>query len=215
MLTYDFNFLDKNSSIKKYVEIMETINGPDFELTDAFKKKFNGFYRIGRRNKNWYKAFYGLFEDFLSGNNYNFGEVLIKLFKETGQIEPSFSSKLIHTFNPDLPIWDSIILKSLGLQCSDLKNDTDRIEEDILIYNQICNEFVSHINDEGVVEAITKFDLKFVKYKDKISRTKKLDFILWSNRANRFASVLELSKLQDLLNKNLITLVKHNLLNIR
>ncbi len=197
MLQYDLEFLKENNSIQKYVEIMSAVKTPGFKLTDSFKKKFNGFYRIGIRSEKWYSNFYFLFGEFLKGENHNFSLCLNYLYTTTGKIEPSFCSKLIHTFNPNLPIWDSFILRSLGFNVPNLKNSNKKIDICVKIYNMICREFKTHLDDSGVKAAIEDFDKEFSDYKSEISDVKKLDFILWSNRSLQCASILELSKVKD------------------
>ncbi len=206
MLTYDLEMLEKKQSVDKYVDIMKKIKVKGFKLSDAFKNTFNGFYRIRNRPAKWYHAFYTLFDELLDDTKHgtkkaDFEDILNSLYKSTGQIEPSFSSKLLHTFKPDMPIWDSIILKSLGLEPSQKKDHSKKVKEDVKIYNEICKQFSDHLNDLGVQEALKKFDSKFPQYKGEITETKKLDFILWSNRTSRYASVLDLSKAKDELDK--------------
>lgn len=205
MLTYDLDMLEKKRSVNDYADIMKKIEEKGFKLSDDFKKKFNGFYRIRNRSAKWYHAFYTLFDELLNDTKHgtkkaDFEDILNSLYKSTGRIEPSFSSKLLHTFKPDMPIWDSIILKSLGLEPSQKKEPSKKVKEDVKIYNEIAKQFSDHLNDPGVQEALKEFDSKFPKYKT-ISETKKLDFILWSNRTSKYASVLDLSKEKDELDK--------------
>jgi len=46
----------------------------------------------------------------------SFGELLLRLFQKTGQIEASFVSKMPASIDPDQPIWDSMVLKNLNLK---------------------------------------------------------------------------------------------------
>lgn len=198
MFTYDLDFLARRGSVETYVEIMTAVKDDGFRLTPDFKNKFNHFYRIINPDVKWQDRFYDLFADLKKGSNYCFRCVLWELSGESQQVYPSFASKLLHTFNPKLPIWDSFILKSLGLEMKGKsKNLNGKIEECCRIYQNICDAFTSHLGDAGVLKAIEEFNKRFPKYAGNISDAKKLDFILWSNRTHKFASVLELSKLQD------------------
>ena len=201
MLHYDLDILEK--PVRTYCSIMDDIEKikQNYQLANAFKEKFNGFYRIRKRSDKWYTDFYTLFDELLHDTKRaDFKFILESLYASTGQIEPSFSSKLLHTFKPDMPIWDTIILNSLGLEPSQKKDPSKKVKEDVKIYNEICKQFSDHLNDPGVQEALKEFDSKFPKYKT-ISETKKLDFILWSNRTSKYASVLDLSKEKDELDK--------------
>ncbi len=102
--------------IRRYFEIMRMAETPE---NPEFQKKFNAFYRI-RRDEAWRSEFYQLMEDFRKKDDPYFGEVLLRLHQRTGQIEPSFASKMLATLNADMPIWDSNILRVLHLRaCSE------------------------------------------------------------------------------------------------
>ena len=46
----------------------------------------------------------------------SFGSVIEELYRRTGRIEASFSSKLLSALDPNMPIWDSIVLSKLHIK---------------------------------------------------------------------------------------------------
>ena len=81
------------------------------------------------------------------------------MYKETGNIEASFSSKMIATVGADMPIWDRYVMQNL---CLELKGKTK----------------------EDQLDCIIEFDKTLPGYAW-MSEVKKIDFYLWSIRVNR------------------------------
>lgn len=65
-----------------------------------------------------------------------FEDVLREMNEFTGNVEASFTSKMIATLHPDRPIWDSLVLARLGLR---LKGTTAqaKLENAVEVYGQI------------------------------------------------------------------------------
>lgn len=99
--------------LQKYLHIRNLIYNVDVSKSAEFKQAFNGFYRMRQRSQLFYDTFYRFMEE----NKYQsptFERTMNFLFEKLGRVEASFSSKLVATINPELPIWDSIVLKNLG-----------------------------------------------------------------------------------------------------
>lgn len=119
-MDYSFKKFQKNAIIRflaldKYNYIKENINKCDVSSNLEFQKRFNAFYRV-RRDAKWRKLFYTYFESIKNKKNITFDEILDYMYKETGNIEASFCSKLLSTINPNMPIWDQYVLKNLNLE---------------------------------------------------------------------------------------------------
>ena len=100
----------------KYRQIMETVRKTDVSTDMDFQRTFNAFYRV-RRNAEWRKTYYDLFET-VKDSNLSFESILKAMYEVTGNIEASFSSKMLATINPDMPIWDRYVVQNL---CLDMK----------------------------------------------------------------------------------------------
>ena len=65
-----------------------------------------------------------------------FENILCNIYISTDMTEASFASKMLATLNPDKSIWDSRVLKFLGLKPVG-KSDSDRQDSIIEIYGKI------------------------------------------------------------------------------
>ncbi len=169
---------DKKRGIEKYAEIMRDFPNVNVESDKNFQKKFNGFYRV-RRNEAWQKVYYAILERGKK-QSLSFEEVLREIYNETGRVESSFASKLIHTLNNDMPIWDRFVLQNLGKTMPICKGEK-KLKKAIRIYNEIIVWYKESVGKEEIKEKIDDFDQVFPEYAW-FSKTKKLDFILWQMR---------------------------------
>lgn len=194
-----------NEQLKQKIEVYWEIinryknnNVDGFSVDGVFAKKFVGFFRV-RRNKQWREAFFAFFLELkLKKKNVSredFAPTLQALANRLKSIdnvkttiEPSFVSKMLHTINTDLPIWDSVVLSKLS-DCLGTKPLTYQERK-----NCSPEEVVKKVieRDEQVYLAINKwyktpcadtlekaFDEQFPEFKDQLGRTKKIDFMLW------------------------------------
>lgn len=164
--------------LDKYSYIMENVNKIDISENEIFQKTFNSFY-IVRRNEEWRKAYYHLFEESKKSLP-TFGDTLYQLYDATGNVEASFSSKMIATLNPQMPIWDKYVVQNLKIKVPQY-GDVKRMDTIIMQYQQIITWYEDFLESEKAHECITKFDEVFPDYRW-ISDVKKVDFFLWSIR---------------------------------
>ena len=166
------------------VKLYNTINGNINPLDkENFQKKFSYFYKV-RRNQTWKKEFFQTFYKFhKSSKEPQFEDILNDLRDKTKRMEASFASKMLHTLNPKMPIWDSIVvIHQLGIKVPVKKNNaTDKDEKKrmnkiIAIYEQLRNGYDSFINtDQGKI-IITEFDKH--NPETKIENIKKGDYFI-------------------------------------
>ena len=163
------------AGLKKYCYIMEHLYMVDISKDRDFQRAYNGFYRLRQRSADFYACYYGYLERQKNNAALNFEDVLTYLYENTGRVEASFSSKLLATVRPELPIWDSFVLKNLGLQAPNY-NCKDRLKRVVTLYGQICQWYQS----ENAAECAAEFDGLYPG--TNITDTKKADFILWQRR---------------------------------
>lgn len=193
-MNFDANRIKEE--IMDYLRIQEMVDSDDF-CSSKFKKQYNHFYRIRQKPESWYNAYYDLF--FKCKNNpMAFEEIITELYKVTGELHASFGSKMLATLNPNKPIWDQYVLQWLGFIKNDPKDNIQRIKYYASIYEQIENEYNAHKNDKNIIESIRQFDSLIPEGKN-ISTTKKIDFMLWSNRSDRTVSIFEYNQMKDML----------------
>ena len=163
------------TGIKKYNWIMEHVHEVDVSADAEFQKFFNGFYRMRQRSAVFYKSYYAFLERNKDNKNLAFEDILTYLYEETGSIHASFSSKLLATVNPNMPIWDKFVLQNLGLR-TPYYYEKDRLQKTVQLYQKICDWYKTE-------QAREKLQLFNKQYPDaKITDVKKIDFILWATR---------------------------------
>ena len=205
MSTVDFNkvsdkqILEMKKAVQEdYLYIMNNRN--ERILTDNFKNKYYSFYlkarfaKFSKGNELYNKYFNLLTEKLKNGaTDCDLMGVIDKLKGDHEEIEFSVSSKLLHTANPAIPIYDSTVASFLnhlwhkgktgGLKFTQ-KAKKDKVEEywrnlivwyDKVLKGDIKNEY---INAE---EWINWFNDKILENEntDSITPIKKIDFIIF------------------------------------
>ena len=163
--------------LEKYKKIMLMVQKVDVSQDREFQKVFNGFYRV-RRGRDWRTDFFSLFQE-KKNIAPSFEEIITALYKMTGNVEASFSSKMIATLNDGMPIWDQYILENLGLKLNGHKQE--KLMNAIAMYKDICDWYTSYLQTENAKECISKFDESLPKF-SWLSEVKKIDCFLWSMR---------------------------------
>ena len=143
-----------------------------------FQRFFNGYYRI-RRNEEWRKHYYTLFSK-ARDEHYSFGQIITELYQCTGNIEASFSSKMMATIDVSKPIWDQYVLQNLGLVLTG-KTKEEKLQEAVRLYDSIVAWYEEYLKTDEANENIKVFDRLLPDYAW-ISNTKKIDCLLWSKR---------------------------------
>lgn len=164
--------------LEKYQKIMSMVNNVDVSDSVEFQKSFNGFYRVRQRPPIFYNKFYNFMEENKNGAP-SFEKALKFIYEELGRVEASFSSKLVATINPDLPIWDTVVLKNLDKKPPAYYRK-NRLEETILLYEDIKNEYKKILGEETGKLIIQLFDQEYPN--SGITNIKKVDFVFWQTR---------------------------------
>ncbi len=170
--------LVKQWHLEKYVYIMQNAPLVNVEKNALFQKTFNGFYRV-RRNEEWRKLFYAYFEH-AKAQEQCFERIITYIFEKTGRIEASFSSKMLATFMPEMPIWDRYVLQNLKLKLSG-KTKEEKLKNAILLYERIRQWYEEYLSTSEAKEQLALFDRYLPEY-SWLSDVKKIDFMLWSIR---------------------------------
>ena len=104
--------LARGMGLDLYEELMSVAPVTDVARSAEFQRKFNAFYRV-RRNAEWRECCYRLFEQ-AKKEHFSFADIIGALLSETGNVEASFSSKMLATLDETKPIWDQYVLQNLG-----------------------------------------------------------------------------------------------------
>ena len=163
------------TGIEKYKWIMERVHECDVSVDPVFQKTFNGFYRIRQKPASFYQSFYRYLEDNKNNSSLSFEAVVTHLYHESGSIYASFSSKLLATVNPNMPVWDKFVLQNLGLRAP-YCYENERLRKTVLLYQKICEWYRTE-------EADKKLKLFNSRFPDTdITDVKKIDLVLWATR---------------------------------
>lgn len=174
------NQLIRSIGIDKYSTIQNTFWEKDISNdTDGFQKLFNSFYVV-RRNSEWRKDYYTLFESLKKEKNtVTFEQILKALYNTTGKIEASYSSKMLATLNPNKPIWDQYVLQNAGI--APPSQGKDRFNSAVNVYYQLCEWYDKFLATDNARDCIAYFNEIFPEH-NSISDIKKIDFYLWMKR---------------------------------
>jgi hypothetical protein len=173
------NVLKKSFGIDKYSLIIKELSKRDISKDLNYQRVFNAFYVV-RRNSKWRKIYYEYFESQKNNKHLTFEMIIRYLYEKTVQVEASFSSKLLSTVNPNMPIWDIYVLKNLGLKMK-LGKPQDKIEQAIKLYRDIHETYMRLVKSEWGKSAIAKFN-ELLPDARWISDIKKVDFFIWQTR---------------------------------
>ena len=170
--------LASSMGLDKYSRIMRDFNKVNVSSDKDFQREFNGFY-IVRRNAEWRNIYYDLFEK-MKTEEAIFSKIITHLFEKTGNIEASFSSKMLATIYPDRPIWDQYVIRNLNLKLTG-KSKQETLNNAIKLYSDIENWYHNFLLTDDAKECIAVFNSALPKY-NWVSDLKKVDFFLWSIR---------------------------------
>ena len=166
--------LARSLGLDRYMEIM---NGDP--ASSDFQHAFNGFYRV-RRNEEWRHHYYGLFSK-AKAEQYSFNQIITALYQLTGNVEASFSSKMLATIDATKPIWDQYVLRNLGLELTG-KTQEEKLQNAVNLYDRIVTWYRDYLITDEARENIKEFDRLLPDY-TWVSDTKKIDCLLWSMRS--------------------------------
>src|SRR5438132_13037166 len=85
------------SHLKRYDRLQRSLLSTDVASNDVYQSIFNGYYRMQRRQKDWYGYFFSLLEREKRNTTVTFRDILEEVHQTKHRIEPSFSSKLVAT----------------------------------------------------------------------------------------------------------------------
>ncbi|OPY80447.1 MAG: hypothetical protein A4E65_01479 [Syntrophorhabdus sp. PtaU1.Bin153] len=165
--------------IGQYLAIMERFPSVDVSVDKTFQRQFNAFYRIRQRPERWYSEYYSFME---SGkdDHVRFEVVIDHIHGVLGRYEPSFSSKLAATLDPNEPVWDKYVLHNTN-QKAPYYTAANKLERAKTVFGNIRKWYVTTLQSaEGRV--IIEIFNNVVREHERITDIKKIDFVLWKTR---------------------------------
>ena len=169
-------FIAKALKIDDYMSIIMDVQSVNVAIDKYYMTCFDRFYVV-RRGLDWRTCYFEYFNSNKTRDDITFKEIITHMYKLTGNIEASFSSKMLATINPNMPIWDQYVLNKLKLKLVG-KTKEEKLTNAIVLYDKIILWYKNFKNTEEYNECIEWFNTNLPSY-SKINDVKKIDFILW------------------------------------
>jgi len=171
-----------DESISVYIFLKNEYKKGGIKENTLFQFVFRSFYRLdnaglGDEIKNKYFKL-------LSNKNVNLEMILCELYeiptkRNLKTIQFSFATKLLHTIDNHLPIYDAEASRILGVRVSGKTKD-EKIKSCIGTYEKMKSIYLEIIDDKEILKLIKKFKERFKLKDNEITNEKILDFIIWS-----------------------------------
>ncbi|EOS24837.1 hypothetical protein C804_04937 [Lachnospiraceae bacterium A4] len=165
------------TGIERYRSIMEKLWRVDVSLDERFQKTYENFYTLGRYSKEFRRDYFAYMER-CKETVPSFEEAL-SYFLKYGTLEVSFSSKLVHTLDPEQPIWDKNVTdRHFGYKIP-AYGTKDREKKILDRYKRYKRDFLNYVASDDGKAVIRAFDEAFPK--TGFTDLKKVDFVLWQD----------------------------------
>ncbi len=177
--------LEDSCGLTAYARTL-TLRELDITQCEEYQKNYTSYYRV-RRDAQWLQSYYSYMEASKNSGSIDFETILRYLATiphktRNGMqtsVEASFASKMLATINPDYPIWDSQVVKAMGIKLAPRKSREALIKAYIEAYTQLTAEIKAFLATAEGQECIKIFDDRFPNYKH-VSPMKKMDYYLWN-----------------------------------
>ena len=179
-ITFQKQAIKRFLALDKYKYIRDNLYKCNVSTNKEFQTVFDSFFRV-RRDKTWRNIFFTYFQEAKNIDNIRFEDILKYIYENTKDhcIEPSFSSKMLSTINPNMPIWDQFVLENLELKV-DGKTKEERLQNTIDTYYKIVKKENEMLEEKEIQESIQLFRNYFKEYD--LSDIKILDYLIWNTR---------------------------------
>ena len=167
--------------LQKYKTIMEALLTTNVAEDKGFQKLYRDFYQMRPfYSDDFAHAYFKLMESMKSWLSVSFDMAFERIKHIKGSYEMSFSSKLVHTIDPSLPVWDKIVTRDHFHMKAPYSACKDRERACCKRYEDYRKRFCCYKDSPEGQVMIESFDTAFPN--SGISDVKKIDFILWQDR---------------------------------
>ncbi len=151
-----------------------------------FQFVFRSFYRIDNAGltPEFKKEYFKILEQNRNEKQFNFKKILKQLYnfpniKRQNTLQFSFATKMFHTINNSMPIYDSGVVRMFSLSRPYQSEFCVKLDKYLDQLNIIQKGYDEIIEKNLLPKTTELFDQKFVNHR--LSDMKKLDFIFWSS----------------------------------
>ena len=167
--------------LKRYREIMDSLHCTNVSKNKDFQKVYRNFYRMNRfYSEEFAYGYFQIMEHLKTSPVISFEMALERVKHIKGSYEISFSSKMAHTIDPELPVWDKIVTKDHFHINAPYTLHRNRERACCAKYEEYRRRFYVYLSSEEGQALASLFDEAYPN--SGISDVKKVDFILWQDR---------------------------------
>lgn len=175
----------KRARLEDYDYLQRSLRITNVTQCALYRGRFKEFYVV-RRDDDWCEIYFEVLEREKHNETPSFQEVLEEMHNRAEHntkygrkhlIERSFSSKLVATINPELPVWDKHVRDNLGLN----KPAYPSLGRTVEIYSEIRLRTLRILQSERFENWRARFDEAFPQFTH-FTDVKKLDLFLWQKR---------------------------------
>jgi hypothetical protein len=170
------------SHLSRYDYLQHSLLITNVASDKSYQSTFNGYYRMQRRRQDWYDFYFSVLEREKRNSTISFREILEEVYRSKRRVEPSFSSKLVATIRPELPVYDKYVRENLSLAIPGQNEPSeDRVRKFVAIYSRLEAQMAELTQSDVFRELKRHFNDEFSTYAH-FTDVKKLDLLLWQYR---------------------------------
>ena len=164
--------------LRTYCCLQASLLQVDVSADPYYRRRYTWFYGMRLQPHTWLDKYFCLLQAQKGNNAISFAPTLRTL--PTQRVEGSFSSKLVATIRPDMPVIDQYVISNLGLKRPPGSFE-QRIDGWVKLHSHIHSLYKSLLRDDMFKEVRDHFDGWFQQFPC-LTEVKKLDILLWQLR---------------------------------
>jgi hypothetical protein len=157
--------LTRRGDVEKLLQLNEVRQNPALAADRDYQRKFNGYYRMGRKSAEFYRIFFSMLRALAScAPPPSLADILQKLYDDTGERHLSFASKMRATVIEDTVIFDKNVAKYFRVSSSALPK-SNWLARALRRHDQVAEGIQAFIRDfDNAVWP--RFDIQFWPHLD-------------------------------------------------
>lgn len=163
--------------VEQYGWLLKALPERDVSEDRHFRRAYLSYYKLRQKDREFLRFYFDYLETHKS-RHITFEQAFLAIYRRFGIFDPASASKLAATVDPNLPVWDSQILGSLGIRPLSLERDRCRAEKTLDAYDRLCAFYGRYLSSRSGRMAVALFEEVYPG--TGFTPIKKADFVLWS-----------------------------------
>ncbi len=176
--------INRKTQIDPYILINNSLGSRTKKFEDNYRKYYA--LNAARLSNDFYTAYFDILFEHIGIQEPNIVDIVNELYKVPANskgkntIQFSFASKLVHTINPNLPIYDSMVANFYFFpEIKPMWGKDKKIEEYMKSYNFLKDEYSRIIQNKLLNDSIQEFRQHFSLDIEEYSDNKIIDSLIW------------------------------------